>query len=371
MQTSGVSLSVHLSCSETPRPNVFHIENKSLLVTLFLIAYSAVTTPAYWLKDVSLSNFNSFIALYVVFGVFTFILMALLNIYIPHCMRVAKEKEAAISPQIDSPPTDGGTSREYGFSMSVFGTLANGLSATLMLVIVIIIARTIPGPDGQTSGLLVTTIIGFVAVAGSIAAYYGLPELPAKSYPEAGGWKGALLELLTPYREMLLRRRNMMFLLVAYTIYTDSLFALFSVTGQLYYAELKPDTLEYSLYSLSGNLYSVVFTLIFYVLQRRFQWDLGKCLIFGYALILVVPIWGCIGLAPYINFGFKVSYLRANRLYYLTPGLTHDELARTAGNSTSSSSSATSRRPSPTRPSGSSTRSRSPRARRSCGSACR
>lgn len=289
------------------------------MVTLFLIAYGAVTTPAYWLKDVSLSDFNSLIALYVVFGVFTFILIALLNIYIPHCMRVAREKEAAMSQPTESPPADGGKSREYGFSMSIFGTLANGLSATLMLVIVIIIARTIPGPDGQTSGLLVTTIIGFVTVAGSMVSYYGLPDLPAKSYPEAGGWKGALLELLTPYREMLLRRRNMMFLLVAYTIYTDSLFALFSVTGQLYYTELKPDTLEYSLYSLSGNLYSIVFTLMFYVLQRRFQWDLGKCMIFGYALILVVPVWGCIGLASNINFGFKVSYPLAIYLSLLHP----------------------------------------------------
>lgn len=69
---------------------------------------------------------------------------------------------------------------------------------------------------------------------GSLISYYGLLALPAKSYPAVGGWKTALLEPLTPCREMLLRRRNMLLLPPAYTIYTDTLFSLLSITGHLY-----------------------------------------------------------------------------------------------------------------------------------------
>ena len=283
------------------------------MVTFFIVCYGAFTVPVYWLKQYSLADFNSLIALYVIFGVLTFILIALLNIYIPYCMREAEEKAVAVSPRAGSPTSDEDeipirrVAQKYGFSMSIFGTLANFLSATLMLVIVIIISRTLPGPNGQSAGLLVTTIIGFVTMVASLVSYLGLPALPAKSYPASGGWKTVLLELLTPYREMLLRKKNMLFLLLAYTMYTDTLFALATITSQLYFIELKPDTLEYSLYSLAQNLYSLVLTLTFYLLQLRFKWNLGKCLIFGYALILVVPVWGCVGLAKNVDFGFKAS----------------------------------------------------------------
>lgn len=287
-------------------------EHKSVLVTFLIVCYGAFSTPAYWLRSSTLANFNAFIALYVIFGVLTFILIALLNIYIPHCMRQVRQRGKGATPGADTTISQIGRSgsnaaaRKYGFAMSVFGTVAVALSAVLMLVIVIAIAKSLPGPGGQSAGLLVTTILGFLTMAGAIPAYFGLPSLPTKPYPEVGGWKIALLELLTPYREIFLRKRNMFFLLLAYTIYTDTLFVLYSITGQLYFIEIKPGTLEYSLYTLAGNLYYFILTIAFYLFQRRFKWDLGKCVIFGYALILMVPIWGCIGLAN-VNFGYKVS----------------------------------------------------------------
>ena len=228
-------------------------------------------------------------------------------------MRLAKETKAATPLHTKSATGDvvkalgNKTAQKYGFSMAIFGTLASGFSGTLMLVIVIIVARTLSSSNGQSAGLLVTTIIGCITMAGSVVSYSGLPALPAKSYPAAGGWKTALLELLTPYREMFLRKKNMLFLLLAYTIYEDTLFAAYSIASQLYYTEMKPDTVGYSIYSLAGNLYSLVCTLAFYLLQRRFHWSLTNCLILGYALILVVPVWGCIGLTGNINFGFKAS----------------------------------------------------------------
>ncbi|KAL8687320.1 MAG: hypothetical protein Q9218_006474 [Villophora microphyllina] len=218
-------------------------QNKSVLVSIFLVVYGAFAAPVYWLRSPSLRNFNSLVALYVVFGVLTFVLVALLNIYIPHCMRHAKAKarNAATPSAADSArkkyDSDHKAAQKYGFSMSIFGIFASALSGALMLVIVIIITQTVSRPHQQSAGLLVTSIIGFVTMVGAIGSYLGLPALSAKSYPAVGGWKTVLLELSTPYREMFLRKRNMLFLLLGFTIYTDTLFAVFSITRQLYYIE--------------------------------------------------------------------------------------------------------------------------------------
>ena len=102
----------------------------------------------------------------------------------------------------------------------------------------------------------------------------------------------------------------MAILLLSYTIYTDTSFALSSVTSQLYFTEVKPDALEYSLYSMAANIFGVVTALGFYLWQTwRPLFGLEYWLVIGYALILIVPIWGCIGLAGDIDFGFKVAII--------------------------------------------------------------
>lgn len=57
-------------------------------------------------------------------------------------------------------------------------------------------------------------------------------------------------------------------LLISYTAYTDTVFAMSAVTAQLFYATLKPSTLEYSLYTLAQNLFRLIRTLSFYLVQR-------------------------------------------------------------------------------------------------------
>lgn len=49
--------------------------------------YGAFSIPAYWLQSYTLYNFNVLSALYILFQIITLVLMAILNIYIPHCMR--------------------------------------------------------------------------------------------------------------------------------------------------------------------------------------------------------------------------------------------------------------------------------------------
>ncbi|KAK5047490.1 hypothetical protein LTR84_006587 [Exophiala bonariae] len=279
---------------------------KTLLTTAMMVLYGIFVTPAYWLKNYTKTDFNSLIALWVMFGLLTFIFMALLNIYIPHCMRIVEENADPSEQRVEDTNqiTSETKGQKYGFVMSIFGQVASSVSGVLMLIIVIILTVTLPTESGQNAGLIVTTVSGFVTIVGSVVCYYGLPELPTKTLPPGHSWKWVLLELILPFRDLLLRRKNMLFLLVGYTVYTDSLFALSSVTGQLFYVEIKPSTLEYSLYSIAGPIMLGVCTIVFYYLQRWARWNLEKCLIAGYFLILIVPIWGCIGLSS-VDFGLK------------------------------------------------------------------
>ncbi|KAJ9606976.1 hypothetical protein H2200_008987 [Cladophialophora chaetospira] len=298
-------------------------KSKSLLVSIVIACYGAFTIPVYWLKDPTVNSFNSLIALYIVFGVFTFIEIALTNIYIPHCMRLAENK-AVHERQENTVPDTGnevirdGKKQRYGFSMSVYGQLATSGSGSIMLAVVTILAGTLGGKFGQNAGLIVTTVFGFITVMGTVVCFLGLPVLPSKPL-QRDSWKMAILELLVPFQELLLRKKNMLFLLAAYTIYTDTLFALASVTTQLFFTEIQPTTLEFSLYSMAGNLFSFAFTLAFFLFQSWARWNMEKWLIFGYALILVIPIWGCIGLAD-VNFGFKNrwEFYVQNLIFYLS-----------------------------------------------------
>jgi hypothetical protein len=65
---------------------------------------------------------------------------------------------------------------------------------------------------------------------------------------------------------------------------------------------------KYSLYSMAFNIFRAATTWGFYLWQIwRPPFSLEYWLVIAYDLILIVPIWGCIGLADNINFGFKVT----------------------------------------------------------------
>ena len=114
-----------------------------------------------------------------------------------------------------------------------------------------------------------------------------------------------LKPVLRPIRD-LTTRRSLGALLIAYTIFVDSLFAVSSVTSQLFISEVHPDALEYSLYSLAQTLLQAILPILFLGIQTHLSIRLETWMIIGYVLILIVPIWGCIGLSN-IDFGFKVS----------------------------------------------------------------
>jgi MFS-type transporter involved in bile tolerance (Atg22 family) len=316
----------HRSPTKKMGTNDMHLEKKSSLVALLVIFYGAISIPVYWLRDTSLAAFNALMALYVIYAVITYIITVVFNMFIPHCMRTAggddlinaSSSQQAFDDEAKTSNTnvnalEGGIKtsksskiRKYGFMMSIWGSISTAAGGVLALVVVIILSQTLPGEDGQSAGLLVTTVVGFITIAGSIVTYLGLPDIESKPKKD---WKAWWVELATPLKD-LLQRRNMTVLLLSYTIYTDTVFALNSIISQLYFAEIQPNTLEYSLYSMAFTIFGAVTTLAFYLWQIwRPPFSLENWLVIGYALILIIPIWGCIGLADNVNFGFKVTIL--------------------------------------------------------------
>lgn len=113
--------------------------------------------------------------------------------------------------------------------------------------------------------------------------------------------------VLAPFRD-LSKRRSMAALLVSYTIYTDTTYAISSVTSQLFVLEVMPGTLEISLYALASTISGVICTVGFMAIRPYVPIRLETWLLIGYGIMILIPVWGSIGLsASVVNFGFKVS----------------------------------------------------------------
>jgi hypothetical protein len=59
------------------------------MVTLLFILYGIISIPVYWLQGISGYNFQVLSGLSIAFTITTSILVAVLNIYVPYCMRTA------------------------------------------------------------------------------------------------------------------------------------------------------------------------------------------------------------------------------------------------------------------------------------------
>jgi hypothetical protein len=98
----------------------------------------------------------------------------------------------------------------------------------------------------------------------------------------------------------------MAILLISYTIYNDTAFAIESVMSQLYILELKPGTLEISLYALAATVSGAIGSLAFFWIRPLLPFRLEYWLLVCYVIMILIPAWGIIGFAD-VNFGFKVS----------------------------------------------------------------
>lgn len=111
----------------------------------------------------------------------------------------------------------------------------------------------------------------------------------------------------------------MALLLISFTIYTDTTYAISSVTSQLFVAEVRPDTLEISLYALASTICGVICTVLFMTSRPYVPIRLESWLLIGYGINTLIPVWGCIGLGA-VDFGFKVS-LQRHRCLMIGHGL--------------------------------------------------
>jgi hypothetical protein len=105
----------------------------------------------------------------------------------------------------------------------------------------------------------------------------------------------------------------MALLLVSFTIYTDTTYAISSVTSQLFILEVLPDTLEITLYALASTISGVICSVGFMALRPYVPIRLETWLLIGYGIMILIPVWGTIGLAN-VSFGFKVSFDTRDRL---------------------------------------------------------
>lgn len=121
-----------------------------------------------------------------------------------------------------------------------------------------------------------------------------------------------VLTVLAPFRD-LAKRRSMAILLVSFTIYTDTTYAISSVTSQLFVLEVLPGTLEISLYALASTISGVICSVGFMALRPYVPIRLETWLLIGYGIMILIPVWGTIGFAN-VSFGFKVSFDTQNRL---------------------------------------------------------
>ena len=105
-----------------------------------------------------------------------------------------------------------------------------------------------------------------------------------------------ILAVLAPFRD-LSKRRSMAALLISFTIYTDTTYAISSVTSQLFVLEVIPSTLEVSLYALASTISGVVCSVAFMAVRPYVPIRLETWLLIGYCIMVAIPVWGAIGFA--------------------------------------------------------------------------
>lgn len=277
---------------------------KHLLVTALFVIYGVISIPVNWLQGYTDYNFKTLTALNIIFTISTNILVALLNIYIPYCMQRAAPESSGWERETPLTTHDekAAGKRTYGFKMVIKGAIANSLGALMMYIITIIIQETTT--NIVAPGLVVTTAVGFLTIAASSIVYLGLPKIPSKNVSQLKqGVLGPMKEFLAPFKD-LLQRRSMAVLLISYTIYNDTAFAIASVMSQLYVLELRPGTLEISLYALAATVSGAIASIGFFWIRPLLPFRLEYWLLVCYFIMILIPVWGILGFAG-VNFGFK------------------------------------------------------------------
>ncbi|KAJ2984822.1 hypothetical protein NUW58_g5857 [Xylaria curta] len=274
-----------------------------------LIIYGILCLPIASLRGSDLNTFNALSALYVVFNVIGFIAGAWQSVFIPYVMNKSEEMESQSSQQSLNNNEDlGKRAIEDGVRMGVWGS--NGLSAGQISLFVISIGLTFASES--YAGLYTTTAAGALCIVLSLVAWPLLPAPRPKSRQEA---KSIRTWLMLPLRTFLLLWRQIWTYpecfkwLLAYTVYTDTVFAFSSVTSQLFNLNIRPSLREFTYYSLvqpvAAILSATAFMYLRPVMKRYIGLTLRYWTVFCYALTCFCALWCAIGISPSASIGFK------------------------------------------------------------------
>ena len=130
---------------------------KSFFFIFFLLVYGAICTPITWLDKFTKGTFDALAVLYVLYCVVSFIVVALLHIYIPHVMHL--ETDMLDSDQLSSNSHSVSEShakqhrQEVGTRMSFFGFIFNSVAVILVLVLGIILSSTLRSGKRQAASV--------------------------------------------------------------------------------------------------------------------------------------------------------------------------------------------------------------------------
>ncbi|KAI0187769.1 autophagy-related protein 22-like protein [Xylaria flabelliformis] len=274
-----------------------------------LIIYGILCLPIASLRGNDLMTFNTLSGLYVFFNVIGFIAGAWMNIFIPFVMHKSEGSESLSSQQPSN--NDEGLARkaiEDGMKMGVWGS--NGLSAGQIVLYVISIGLTFV--SAAYAGLYTTTAAGVLCIIISLIAWRLLPApKPKSSQKEKTAREWLMLPLATfslLFRQVWEYPESFKYLL-AYTVYTDTLFAFGSVTSQLFNLNIRPSLREFTYYSLvqpsAAIISATVFLYVRPTMRNAFGITLRHWTIVCYALTCFCALWCAIGISPSVSIGFK------------------------------------------------------------------
>lgn len=275
-----------------------------------LIIYGILCLPIASLIGYDLMTFNTLSGLYVVFNVIGFVAGAWMNIFIPFVMHEPEEMESPSPQQLSNNNNEdlGRKAIQNGMRMGVWG--ANGLSAGQIVLLLISLGLTFV--SAAYAGLYTTTGAGALCIVISLVAWRLLPAPKPKSRQEG---KTAREWLMLPLATFSLLFRQIweypesFKYLLAYTVYTDTVFAFSSVTSQLFNLNIRPSLREFTYYSLVQPVAAIISALVFlYVrptMKNYFGMTLRYWTVLCYAVTCFCALWCAIGISPSASIGFK------------------------------------------------------------------
>ncbi|PWN52268.1 hypothetical protein IE53DRAFT_378283 [Violaceomyces palustris] len=293
-----------------------HMRFKREQYVFFVVIYGVLCLPLAAMTKFDLKTFNTIAALYATFNIVGFLVQAWMKIFVPYTMQTAviepvQKGGGADQDRSPSDPTSTAdpvakrqASEKAGVQMSVWSS--NAMQSSFVLFYLIYIGISYASFTAQSqAGLWITTGAGALCILLSLASWRFLPN--PKKLESQGPTNWFLLSFST-FGELWRGLRNYpeaFKYLIAYTIYNDSNFAFSNVIGQLFNLSIRPGVREFTAYSMTSPIASVLFLTLWYFILPRTKLSLRHWIVCGYSVMAFVCFWCLLGLSASSKVGFK------------------------------------------------------------------